>query len=382
MRDAGLEEAVKSLGLGFQDYGDIDFTTVTGHDKPGASRHYSVEDYREWLRSGTHHNFAAWVRSRNPKPTKNATAPLAVAAKRSHTKAFGTVKNDHLNVVNAELMGGGLRLVHEAVREALARQVLSPFILTIGGDHSIASGTISALIAKYPSLGVIWVDAHADANTPRSSPSGHYHGMPAAHLLGWFEHEPGEGVAEGTRLPGFEWFAPGCLTESRLAYIGLRDVDPEEGRMLRRSGVRVFTMRDVDKYGIARVVEMAIEATSSPTQDNPLHLSLDIDSVDPHFAPGTGTTARGGLSYREIHYICEECAMTRRLVSMDLVEVNPGLDPPPTRAATAEEGVDSENHQHINGAMHGDHPAISAAASPTVRLALELVLSALGKQIC
>ena len=103
--------------------------------------------------------------------------------------------------------------------------------------------------------------------------------------------------------------------------------------MLRRSGVRIFTMRDVDKHGIARVVEMAIEAVG-PNHDNPLHLSLDIDSVDPHFAPGTGTAARGGLSYREIHYICEELALTKRLVSMDLVEVCATLplewrDPPP-----------------------------------------------------
>jgi len=111
--------------------------------------------------------------------------------------------------------------------------------------------------------------------------------------------------------------------------------------------------------------------------DNPLHLSLDIDSIDPHFAPGTGTAARGGLSYREIHYICEECALSKRLVSMDLVEVNPGLDPPPERM----DGGEEEEHHSNGGAMHGDHPAIRRS-SPTVRLAVELVLSALGKQIC
>ena len=122
-------------------------------------------------------------------------------------------------------------------------------------------------------------------------------------------------------------------------------------------------MRDVDKYGIAMVVEMAIAAVSGADGQAPLHISLDIDAVDPHFAPGTGTCARGGLTYREIHYICEECALTNRLVSMDLVEVNPGLDPPP-----------------VEGAMHGDDDALGKA-SPTVRLAAELVLSALGKQI-
>jgi len=270
-----------------------------------------------------------------------------------------------------------LRLVHAAVQRALASRPTPPFVLTIGGDHSIASGSIAALQAQHPTLGVIWVDAHADANTPRSSPSGHYHGMPAAHLLGWFDKagEMGEGVAQGAKLPGFEWFPAGCLGETRLAYIGLRDVDPEEGRMLRRSAVRVFTMRDVDKHGIARVIEMAIEAVG-PAMDNPLHLSLDIDSVDPHFAPGTGTAARGGLSYREIHYICEELALSRRLVSMDLVEVNPGLDPPPPKVESTE-----DDHHANGGAMHGDHPSIRHS-SPTVRLAVELVLSALGKQIC
>ena len=135
--------------------------------------------------------------------------------------------------------------------------------------------------------------------------------------------------------------------------------------MLVLTQVRVYTMRDVDKHGIARVIEMAIEAVG-PSLDCPLHLSLDIDSVDPHHAPGTGTAARGGLSYREIHYICEECALTQRLVSMDLVEVNPGLDPLPALQGDA---------------MHGDNPNLNPS-SPTVRLAVECVLSALGKQIC
>lgn len=288
---------------------------------------------------------------------------MAAGKKRSHQEAMSELSR--VNVVNAELMGAGIKLVHDAVAASLGLQTPSPFVLTVGGDHSIASGSISAVCERYPDLGVIWVDAHADANTPRTSPSGHYHGMPAAHLLGWFDKagEMGDGVRPGL-LRGFEWFKP-CLSEPKLAYIGLRDIDVEEGRMLRASGVRVFTMRDVDKLGIARVIEMAIEAVG-PALDCPLHLSLDIDSVDPHFAPGTGTAARGGLDYREVHYICEELALTRRLVSMDLVEVNPGLDlPPPLEDAS----------------MHGDDPSIKPA-SPTVRLAVELCLSALGKVIC
>lgn len=204
----------------------------------------------------------------------------------------------------------------------------------------------------YPDLGVIWIDAHADANTPRTSPSAHYHGMPAAHLLGWFDNG----------IDGFEWFEPGCLSENRLAYIGLRDIDAEEGRMLRASNVHVFTMREVDKHGIAKVMEMALSAID-PNGFRPLHLSLDIDAVDPHFAPGTGTAARGGLSYREIHYIAEEMAETRRLVGMDLVEINPGLDEAPQRSS-----------------MHGDDPNLKPC-SPTVQLGVEVALSALGKRI-
>jgi len=381
MREAGVAEAVQSLGLVFRDTGDVDFSSVAPRDHEGqADHHYSVASYREWLGSGSHDNFATFMRKRT---TASATSASALRRKRSYESALS--EKAQCNVVNAELMGAGLRLVHNAVQKALnasASPERSPFVLTVGGDHSIASGSISALIARYPSLGVVWVDAHADANTPRSSPSGHYHGMPAAHLLGWFEKagEMGEGVNQDA-LRGFDWFKAGCLAESKLAYIGLRDVDPEEGKMLRRSGVRVFTMRDVDKHGIARVIEMAIEAVG-PTMDCPLHLSLDVDSVDPHFAPGTGTCARGGLDYREIHYICEELALTRRLVSMDLVEVNPGLDPPPPAPRVHEEA----DGEHINGgadgpSMHGDHPSIKCS-SPTVRLAVELVLSALGKQIC
>ena len=155
-----------------------------------------------------------------------------------------------VNIVNADVMGAGLRLVYETVKSALTDCApdtgppASPFVLTVGGDHSIASGSIQAVLERYPSCGVIWVDAHADANTPRSSPSGHYHGMPAAHLLGWFD-KPGELTDEAGEavhpndLRGFDWFTGGCLKENKLVYIGLRDVDPEEGRMLRASGVSV-----------------------------------------------------------------------------------------------------------------------------------------------
>merc|ERR1740139_1059485 len=165
------------------------------------------------------------------------------------------------------------------------------FALTIGGDHSLGVATIGATLQVYPDLAVIWVDAHADANTPETSPSNHYHGMPAAHLLGWFQKP----------VPGFEWVTS-VLEEGRLAYIGLRDIDIEEGQMLQESGVNVFTMQAVDRLGIGEVMRQAIECVD-PYHKRPLHVSFDIDGVDPTYAPGTGTLARGGLTYRESHHI-------------------------------------------------------------------------------
>jgi len=237
--------------------------------------------------------------------------------------------------------------------------------LVVGGDHSIAAGSISAAASVHEGLAVVWVDAHADANTPATSPSGNFHGMPAACLLGWF--------GEDGLPPGFsEWMpARGCLPEDRLAYIGLRDVDVTERQLLRESRCLALSMREVDRYGIATVVEMAIKAID-PRGERPIWLSLDVDAVDPHFAPGTGTMARGGLTYREIHYVCEELAATGRLVGMDLVEVNPALEEQARGSGT---GVG-----RAAPVMHGDDPAVSAT-SETVRLAVELILSALGKTI-
>jgi arginase len=193
------------------------------------------------------------------------------------------------------------------------------------------------------------VDAHADANTPDTSPSLHYHGMPAAHVMGWFKKP----------IAGFEWLK-GKLSPQRIAYIGLRDIDPEEGRMLTEAGIRCFTMQQVDRLGISEVVRMALEAVD-PYHKRPLPLSFDIDAIDPAYAPGTGTLARGGLTYRESHYICEDLATTNRLVGMDLVEVNPLVDARPAR-------------------MHGDDPDM-APTTTTVSLAMELCLSGLGKNI-
>ncbi|CAD7934088.1 unnamed protein product [Amoebophrya sp. A120] len=234
-----------------------------------------------------------------------------------------------------------------------------PFQLTVGGDHAVAVSTITAMQQIYPDLCVIWVDAHGDCNTPKTSPSGHYHGMPAAHVMGWFDSHP----------KGFEtWMPENCkpvVNAHNFCFIGLRDIDPGEAELMRNSDLHFFTMRDVDELGIANVIKEALRRID-PNARRPIHLSFDIDGCDPSIAPGTGTCARGGLTYREAHYICEELALTRRLVSMDLVEINPVID------------TLSDYSKKLK--MHGDLDVlIGKHVSPTVRLGTELVLSALGQ---
>eukprot|EP00927_Polykrikos_kofoidii_P017091 TRINITY_DN1775_c0_g1_i1.p1 TRINITY_DN1775_c0_g1~~TRINITY_DN1775_c0_g1_i1.p1 ORF type:complete len:352 (+),score=48.36 TRINITY_DN1775_c0_g1_i1:112-1167(+) len=255
-------------------------------------------------------------------------------------------------VKNSEVVGAGVRAVFERVVEAASG---GNFVLNIGGDHSIASGTIGGMLECRPELAVLWVDAHGDCNNPDTSPSGNYHGMPLAHILGWFQK----------RVRGFEWIDDlltrrGPLAEDRVALIALRDVDAGEKQLLRASGVHAFCMQDIDRWGIGAVMEMALERID-PKKRRPLHLSFDIDSCDPAIAPGTGTKARGGLSYREAHYICETMAKTQRLGSMDLVEVNPDMDLP------------------VEERLHGDDPLIKG--TQTVNLGIELVASALGRVI-
>lgn len=245
----------------------------------------------------------------------------------------------------------GLHKIKDAAATAAAA---GEFVLTVGGDHSVAAASIAGIQSVHSDVAILWVDAHADANTPASSPSGNYHGMPAAHLMGWFDDTP----------TGFEWLPKGgCIDEGKLAYIGLRDVDAAEAKMLRESRVTVFTMHDIDRLGIARVIELAL-ATVDPQRRCAVHLSLDIDAVDPLYAPGTGTIATGGLTPREVKYICTELGRKHRLVGMDLVEVNPDLDPP----------GDSKM-------MHGDNPALAEGLSPTVKLAAECVLAALDDSV-
>ena len=196
--------------------------------------------------------------------------------------------------------------------------------LVLGGDHSLAAGSIAASAdwvrktTEQP-LGVIWVDAHGDMNTPDTTSTGNVHGRPLAALLG---REPRELAAIGT--------SPSIRPEHTVL-VGIRNLDEEEKEQIRESGVHVFTMKDIDRHGIASVAERAIGLASTGTGG--IHVSFDLDVCDPHVAPGVGTPVKGGLDYRESHMIMELVADSQRLVALDLVEVNPTLD---VRNLTAE----------------------------------------------
>jgi len=213
---------------------------------------------------------------------------------------------------------------------AMARQSLEggavPVVL--GGDHSIAAGSVAAsadwvaATSRSP-LGLIWVDAHGDMNTPETSESGNVHGMPLAALLG---QEPGELAAIG--------MSP-SVQPRHTVLVGIRNLDDREKDQIRAAGVHVFTMKDVDREGIAVIAERAIALASIGTGG--LHVSFDLDVCDPTIAPGVGTPVRGGFDYREAHLLMELVADSQRLVALDLVEVNPTLD---VRNTTAEFAVE------------------------------------------
>jgi arginase len=206
------------------------------------------------------------------------------------------------------------------------------FPLVLGGDHSIAMGTVAGLLDARGEVGVLWVDAHGDINTPETTPSGNVHGMPVAALLGK--------TGVGGRL---DW-GPRRVDPQRLVLFGTRTLDAGERLTIRELGVRMFTMSEIDQRGVKTCVDEAIERLAGP---GGIHISFDIDAVDPLEAPGVGTPWPGGLTYREAHLAMELLAATGHVTSMELVEVNPIAD-------------------HENR---------------TARLAAELILSALGRTI-
>ena len=200
--------------------------------------------------------------------------------------------------------------------------------LVLGGDHSLATGSVAASAAwlqrsRSKPLGLIWVDAHGDMNTPETTESGNVHGMPLAALLG---REPLELASIGT--------SPSVMPQNTVL-VGIRNLDDREKEQIRASGVHVFTMKDIDRDGIAIVAERAIGLAARDTGG--VHVSFDMDVCDPAIAPGVGTPVKGGFDYREAHMIMEMVADSRQLIALDLVEVNPTLD---IRNATAEFGAE------------------------------------------
>ncbi|HTX56375.1 MAG TPA: arginase [Candidatus Acidoferrales bacterium] len=223
---------------------------------------------------------------------------LAVPIREAIEETDGSAK--YLDVIERVCADLG-RIVEESVRAG-------GFPIVLGGDHSIAMGTLAGLMrARSAPAGLVWIDAHSDINTPQSSPSGNVHGMPL-----WFALRNGYAKAEST------------------VQIGLRDVDEIEKRLLRESGVRAFSMTDVDKHGMTNVMEHSLEIAGAGGR--PIHVSFDMDAIDPSEAPGTGTPVKGGLSFREAHLAMEMLYESGQLCSIEMVEINPILD---TRNQTA-----------------------------------------------
>lgn len=202
----------------------------------------------------------------------------------------------------------------EQTRNALA---IGDIPLIIGGDHSIAQGSVAGVAAHYQdqsqSIGLLWFDAHGDINTPQSSPSGNIHGMPLAHLLGYGDAD----------LANIMDFSPKVRPEN-VVLIGIRDIDSSERELIHQSGIKTYTMRDIDELGMARISREAMEIVCDGTAG--FHLSFDVDGCDPSVIPGSGTLVPGGVSFREAHLLLEYCADTQKILAMDVVELNPFLD--------------------------------------------------------
>lgn len=222
-----------------------------------------------------------------PVPIRESAAVNSASAK--YLEVIQGVNTELARLVEESVRGGGLPIV-------------------LGGDHSIAIGTLAGLTRAYSRPpGLVWIDAHSDINNPESSPTGNVHGMPL-----WFALKNEFARPEST------------------VQIGLRDVDEVEKRLLRESGVRAFSMSDVDKQGMTAVMQQALETVGAGGR--PIHVSFDMDAIDPSEAPGTGTPVKGGLSFREAHLAMEMLYESGQLQSIEMVEINPILD---TRNQTA-----------------------------------------------
>lgn len=223
-----------------------------------------------------------------------------------------TVKDEFGRIKKPNLVGEATQLIYQSVGKCLDED---RFPLTIGGDHSVAIGSVSAVLDKYPDAGLLWIDAHADINTLESTKSGHLHGCPVSFLLGLHKNK---------ECPEALKWVPGNLRPEKIAYIGLRDVEAGEKKILKDLGITAFSMYHVDRYGINNVIEMALKSIN-PDGKSPIMCSYDVDAVDPLFVPATGTPVRGGLTLREALFLAERIAETGKLIALDIVECNPAL---------------------------------------------------------
>ena len=253
-----------------------------------------------------------------------------VLVKQPEEQHYGEKRAKYLAEI-VETARGVAQLVEKTLEDGMIPLVL-------GGDHSVALGTVAGVGSffrkKEKRTGLVWLDAHADMNTPDSTPSGNIHGMPLAAIAGY-------GPDELTQILG----AKPMVNPHNISIVGVRDIDAKERKIIKESGVHVFTMRDLDERGMREVMAEALRFAQDETDG--VSVSLDLDFVDPTDAPGVGTPVRGGVTYREAHLAMEMIADTKSVVSLEVVEVNPVID------------------QHNQTAMLG----------------IELVMSGLGKKI-
>ncbi|KSU77336.1 MULTISPECIES: arginase [Fictibacillus] len=223
----------------------------------------------------------------------------------------GTIEETiETNLKNLEEVASASENLAQAVSNVIQE---NRFPLVLGGDHSIAIGTLAGISNHYENLGVIWYDAHGDLNTADTSPSGNIHGMPLAASLG-IGHE------SLTRIGGYEQ----KVKPENIVIIGARSLDEGEKTLIKERGIKVYTMHEIDRIGMTKVMEETIEYLSAKTDG--VHLSLDLDGLDPQDAPGVGTPVLGGISYRESHLAMEMLAESQLITSAEFVEVNPILD--------------------------------------------------------
>ncbi|SDN54087.1 arginase [Fictibacillus solisalsi] len=223
----------------------------------------------------------------------------------------GTIEETiETNLKNLEEVASASENLAQAVSDVIQEE---RFPLVLGGDHSIAIGSLAGISKHYENLGVIWYDAHGDLNTADTSPSGNIHGMPLAASLG-IGHET------LTRIGGYEQ----KVKPENIVIIGARSLDEGEKTLIKERGIKVYTMHEIDRIGMTKVMEETIEYLSGKTDG--VHLSLDLDGLDPQDAPGVGTPVLGGISYRESHLAMEMLAESQLITSAEFVEVNPILD--------------------------------------------------------